>query len=167
MPWGFGTKILRPPAMRKCAICWRVLNSKSARVQKRVKTMPRNKLLSTLRQTARPLTSRAEEFDALLEKMAKARLVLIGEASHGTHEFYRTRACLTQRLIAEHDFNAVAIEADWPDAYRVNCYVRGQGELDDASEALSGFERFPAWMWRNQDVLKFIQWLRAYNDGVE
>ena len=83
-----------------------------------------------------------------------ARFVLLGEASHGTHEFYEQRAHITRRLITEMGFSAVAVEADWPDAYRVNRYVRGLGNDATTLEALDGFKRFPAWMWRNADVLE-------------
>ncbi|BBZ49070.1 erythromycin esterase family protein [Mycobacterium heidelbergense] len=92
-----------------------------------------------------------------------ARIVLIGESSHGTHEFYEARAAITKWLIEEKGFCAVAAEADWPDAYRVNRYVRGLGDDNDADEALSGFERFPAWIWRNTVVRDFAEWLRAHN----
>ena len=119
-----------------------------------------------LRKAARPLIGAAEDFDPLLARIADAHLVLIGEASHGTHEFYRVRAEITKRLIREKGFTAVAVEADWPDAYRVNRYVRGEGKDTDAEEALGGFRRFPQWMWRNSDVLDFIGWLRNHNDSV-
>ncbi len=92
-----------------------------------------------------------------------SRRMLLGESTHGTHEFYRERARITARLIEDRGFNAVAVEADWPDAYRVNRYVMGQSIDSDAREALSGFERFPAWMWRNADVVRFVEWLRARN----
>ena len=95
-----------------------------------------------------------------------ARVLLLGEASHGTHEFYRERARITQRLIDENGFTAVAVEADWPDAYRVNRYVRGAGDDFDAVEALADFRRFPRWMWRNTEVVEFIDWLRAHNDAL-
>lgn len=114
---------------------------------------------------ARPLVGTASDFDPLLALIGDARYVLIGEASHGTHEFYRIRAEITKRLIREKGFIGVAVEADWPDAYRVNRFVRGVGEDTDAEQALAGFQRFPQWMWRNADVLDFIGWLRAYNDG--
>ncbi len=117
-----------------------------------------------VREVARPLSGALEDYDPLLERIGDCRLVLIGEASHGTHEFYRERAVITKRLIAEKGFSAVAVEADWPDAYRVNRYVRAEGRDPDSVDALSGFERFPAWMWRNADVLDFIGWLRAHND---
>jgi erythromycin esterase-like protein/orotate phosphoribosyltransferase len=106
------------------------------------------------------------EADPLLAAVGAAHLVLIGEASHGTHEFYAERARLTQRLIEDHGFGAVAIEGDWPDAYRVNRYVRATGEDASAEEALRGFERFPTWMWRNAVVLEFVGWLREHNDRV-
>jgi len=92
--------------------------------------------------------------------------VLIGEASHGTHEFYKTRADITRRLITEKGFNAVVAEADWPDAWRVNRYVRGFNDDVDAADALDGFRRFPQWMWRNSVVLDFVGWLRAHNEGL-
>ena len=114
-------------------------------------------------------TLRADEttdYDELFESIGDARFVLIGEASHGTHQFYRERAEITKRLIAETGFSAVAVEADFPDAYRVNRYVRGTSNDGDAVAALGGFKRFPAWMWRNADVLDFVGWLRSYNDDV-
>ena len=101
--------------------------------------------------------------EALEELIGDARIVLIGESSHGTHEFYEARAAITKWLIEEKGFCGVAAEADWPDAYRVNRYVRGLGEDESADGALSGFERFPAWMWRNTVVRDFVDWLRIRN----
>ena len=98
------------------------------------------------------------------ELIGDARIVLIGESSHGTHEFYQARAEITKWLIEEKGFCAVAAEADWPDAYRVNRYVRGLGDDSTAEEALRGFERFPAWMWRNAVVRDFADWLRWHNE---
>ncbi|NKY32925.1 hypothetical protein HGA13_07540 [Nocardia speluncae] len=92
-----------------------------------------------------------------------ARFVLIGESSHGTHEFYSARAEITKRLIERHGFTAVAVEADWPDAYRVNRFLRGRGDDRDAEQALASFERFPAWMWRNTAVRDFVDWLHTHN----
>lgn len=111
-----------------------------------------------------PVTGEREDYDGLLEQVADRTVVLIGEASHGTHEFYRERARITRRLIDERGFTAVAVEADWPDAYRINRWVRGQSDDPDARAASSDFRRFPAWMWRNDDVMAFLQWLRAFND---
>ena len=105
-----------------------------------------------------------DPFKSLIERVGNAQIVLIGEASHGTHEFYRERAEITQRLIEEKGFAAVAVEADWPDALRVNRYVTGIGDDADAADALAGFRRFPTWMWRNADVLNFVGWLRDFNE---
>lgn len=101
--------------------------------------------------------------EALEELIGDARIVLIGEASHGTQEFYEARAEITKWLIEEKGFCGVAAEADWPDAYRVNRYVRGEGRDDSPDQALSGFERFPGWMWRNTVVRDFVEWLHAHN----
>ena len=126
----------------------------------------RRSLAHVIRDAARPLTGAHEDFDPVMALIGDARVVLIGEASHGTHEFYRIRAEITKRLIRERGFVAVAAEADWPDAYRVNRYVRGAGTDADATDALDGFRRFPQWMWRNADVLDFVGWLREFNDPV-
>ncbi|MHB1022698.1 MAG: erythromycin esterase family protein [Acidobacteriaceae bacterium] len=119
-----------------------------------------------VRTAAHPLTGSPAEYDPLLNLIGDARIVLLGEASHGTHEFYRERAQITKRLIREKGFTAIAVEADWPDAYRVHRYVQGLNFDADAVEALSGFRRFPAWMWRNADILDFVGWLRAHNDSL-
>ncbi len=111
------------------------------------------------------LTGASDDYDQLLERVGSKRFVLLGEASHGTHEFYRERARITKRLIEEKGFTAVAVEADWPDAYRVNRYVLGESTDVDAQTALADFRRFPAWMWRNTDVVSFVEWLRARNDA--
>ncbi|APW60543.1 erythromycin esterase family protein [Paludisphaera borealis] len=120
--------------------------------------------IRALREAAHPLVGEADDYDPLLNLIGEARFVLLGEASHGTHEFYRERAQITKRLILEKGFTAVAVEADWPDAYRVNRYVRDRSDDAEAVDALAGFRRFPAWMWRNADVLDFVGWLRANND---
>src|SRR5687768_6452824 len=99
----------------------------------------------------------------LLDAIGDASLVLIGEASHGTHEFYRIRADLTSALIDRKGFNIVGAEADWPDAYRANRWVRLGSDDPDATAALDSFTRFPRWMWRNDVVVDFLQWLRSFN----
>jgi erythromycin esterase-like protein len=119
----------------------------------------------TLAAAARPITGAPGDYDGLLDLVGTKRFVLIGEASHGTHDFYRERARITRRLIDECGFTAVAVEADWPDAYRVNRYVMGLSNDPGADAALSDFRRFPAWMWRNRDVLQFVEWMRARNDA--
>jgi len=119
-----------------------------------------------IREASHPLTGSPDDFAPLLARVGDARSVLIGEASHGTHEFYRIRAAITKELISRKGFTAVAVEADWPDAWRVNRYVRGDGSDQDAEQALGGFKRFPQWMWRNADVLDFVGWLRAHNEWL-
>ena len=109
------------------------------------------------------LSGNSHDHDALLQLVGKARFALLGEASHGTEEFYRERIRITQRLIEEKGFTAVAVEADWPDAWRVNRYVRGVSDDHDAAAALGGFQRFPSWMWRNTQVRDFVEWLREWN----
>lgn len=122
--------------------------------------------IDAIKAHAKPCTGSPADFDPLLEQIGNSPYVLIGEASHGTHEFYRTRAQITQRLITDKGFRAVAIEGDWPDAYRVHKYLQGVGGDRDAAEALSGFQRFPAWMWRNADILNFLGWARSFSENL-
>lgn len=122
--------------------------------------------LEQLTRIARPLISEPKtlnEFDPVIERIGEASVVLIGEATHGTHEFYDARAALTSRLIVEKGFAAVVAEADWPDAYRVNRFIRGEGADENAADALGDFQRFPTWMWRNTVVERFTGWLRTHN----
>ena len=107
-----------------------------------------------------------DDCQAAVDLIGDAEFALLGEASHGTHEFYAARAAITKKLIIESGFRAVAIEGDWPDAYRVNRYVRHLGTDKDAVEALNDFKRFPTWMWRNVVVVEFVEWLRNYNEGL-
>ena len=120
--------------------------------------------VAVIRSEAIPVDGGVPPDVALFDLVGDAHLVLIGESSHGTHEFYAARAAMTRRLIEEKGFHAVAVEADWPDAYRVNRFVHGRGDDATAEEALRGFERFPTWMWRNAPVLDFVGWLREHND---
>lgn len=119
-----------------------------------------------LEHALKPLDGSPSDFDEIITLSRSKRVVLLGEASHGTHEFYRVRAEITKRLIREEGFHAVAVEADWPDAHRVNEFVQGRGSDAEAVDALGGFRRFPQWMWRNTDVLDFIGWLRNRNDSL-
>ena len=118
---------------------------------------PLTVLINTVHETAHPLTGVPTDYDPLMKLIGDARFALLGEATHGTHEFYWARAEITKRLITEKGFIAVAVEAVWPDAYRVNRYVRGSNEDATARDALAGFKRFPIWMWCNTDVLDFIR----------
>ncbi len=111
-----------------------------------------------------PLSTRP--YDRLLEAIGDARFVLLGEASHGTHEFYRERATITKELIVRKGFDAIAVEADWPDAHDVHRYICGRSDARTPEEALSTFERFPRWMWRNRDVCELVSWLHENTQHV-
>lgn len=119
-------------------------------------------VLAAIRDAAVVLGDSPHDYDPLLRMVGERSFVLLGEATHGTHEFYAMRAQITRRLVEELGFEAVVVEADWPDAYRLNCYVHGTGDAS-IDEAFGDFQRFPTWMWRNQDVRAFIKWLHAYN----
>jgi erythromycin esterase len=120
-------------------------------------------VLAGIRSLAAPLVG-APDLDLLVERCAGARFVAVGEASHGTHEYYRWRALLSRRLIEEHGFTWIGVEGDWPDCWRLNRWVRGQAEQDlDARGVLAGFGRWPRWMWANEEVAEFLDWLRAEN----
>src|SRR2546423_4316427 len=121
--------------------------------------------VADLRAGAHHLDGSEADHRPLLDLVGDARFVLLGEGSHGTHDFYHERAEITKRLIIEKGFSAVAVEADWPDAYRVNRYVRGESDDPDADAALSGFQRFPTWMWRNTVVLEVVEWLKNANSA--
>jgi erythromycin esterase-like protein len=120
-------------------------------------------LVTAIEKIAVPLTGAVNDYDAIVDAAVGKKFVLIGEASHGTKEFYAIRAEISRRLIQEQGFDAVAVEADWPDAYGINRYVSFLGNANTALESLDGFERFPTWMWRNTEVLHFINWLHSWN----
>lgn len=112
------------------------------------------------------LEDKPDDYDSILEISQGIEHVLIGESTHGTHEFYQIRADITKRLILEKNFNAIAIEGDWPDVYNINRYVRGDRSIKSAIDALSGFKRFPTWMWRNDVMVNFIEWLYQHNSNL-
>src|SRR5882724_9069541 len=126
-----------------------------------------NLIADVIKQASQPLEGNSHDYDDLLKLINEARFCLLGEATHGTHEFYRERAEITKRVIKEKGFTAIAVEADWPDAFRVNRYVRGLGDDHNANEALGGFKRFPTWMWRNTVIIDFVEWLRDYNSSLQ
>ena len=119
----------------------------------------------TIQAALTPLTG-LDESQGVVDVIGDAEFALLGGATHGTHELYAHRAAITKKLILESGYRAVAVEADWPDAYRLNRYVRHQGDDGSAVDALEDFKRFPTWMWRNVVVVEFIEWLREYNDGL-
>lgn len=131
-------------------------------------------IIEALQREAIPL-DRTDSIDRIVADISDASIVLLGEATHGTQEFYRIRAEITKKLITEKGFDAIAVEADWPDALRVSRYIRSSGAspsvvADQAAqadmttqEALHGFERFPQWMWRNTEIVELVSWLRQEN----
>lgn len=119
-------------------------------------------LLEAIQHSVHPLQGTTADYDPLMQLIGDAHFVLLGEGSHGTHEFYEARAEITKRLVTEKGFNVIAWEADWPESLQVNCYIRGQEE-GGAREALAGFERFPTWMWRNTAIVALVDWLQYHN----
>ena len=122
--------------------------------------------VAAVRSAARDITGADSDYDPLLAMAAGARVVFLGEQTHGTHEFYRERTRITQRLIRERDFRGIALEADWPEVERINRYIHGEGTDRSAEQALGGFTDFPLWMWRNTDVRDLVEWLRTHNASL-
>jgi len=121
--------------------------------------------VAAIQTVARPLANEAD-LGPLLQRIGTARHVLLGEASHGTDEYYTWRRSISERLIAERGFSFIAVEGDWPDCYRINRYVKGYPDAGgSAREVLDQFERWPTWMWANWEVLELVEWLREYNKG--
>jgi erythromycin esterase-like protein len=111
-------------------------------------------------------TTFATDYDPIVAAAGNARVVFLGEQTHGTHEFYRERARITQRLVLERGFRAIAFEADWPEIERVNRYIHGEGSDRSAQESLGGVTDFPLWMWRNTDMRDLVEWLRTHNAAL-
>ncbi|MGN6386898.1 MAG: erythromycin esterase family protein [Verrucomicrobiota bacterium] len=130
-------------------------------------TSVQSELAAEIQHYSHPLTGNKTDFEPLLERIGSARYVLLGEATHGTHEYYKTLAELTKILIRKHGFTIVAWEADWPDALRINRYIRGGSEIQNALGALEDFKRFPVWMWRNSVILDLVGWLKTYNEDLK
>ncbi|MGH8807453.1 MAG: erythromycin esterase family protein, partial [Noviherbaspirillum sp.] len=122
-------------------------------------------IIEAIQYEAIPLRS-STSIGYLLEQIGDASIVLLGESTHGSREFYSLRAEITKRLIVEKHFDAIAVEADWPDALRVSRYIRDTGDDDSADQALQGFQRFPQWMWRNTEMVALIDWLRSHNRHI-
>lgn len=112
------------------------------------------------------LENKPDDYDSILEISQGIEHILIGESTHGTHEFYQIRADITKKLILEKNFNAIGIEGDWLDVYNINRYVRGNRTIKSAIDTLSGFKRFPIWMWRNDVTVNFIEWLYQHNSNL-
>ena len=122
-------------------------------------------VIKSIKAAAVPLHG-VTDTDAILEAIGDASIVLLGEATHGTHEFYRSRMEISLRLLCDKGFAGIAVECDWPDALDVSRYVQGRGQAATPQAAMQCYERFPRWMWRNHDVLELVRRLRAFNDGI-
>lgn len=122
-----------------------------------------DEVLQAVRRVSSPLRS-SQDLDPLMDRIGEAKYVLLGEASHGTHEFYTWRTEISKRLIRERGFSFVAVEGDWPDCYRVNRFAKGYSDAGgSAEEVLRSFDRWPTWMWANREVEALANWLRERN----
>lgn len=122
-----------------------------------------SRAISLVRQSARKLAGQSD-LQPLLDRIGGARIVMLGEASHGTHEYYTWRAAISKRLITEKGFNFIAVEGDWPDCYRINRYIKNYSDAgNSALNVLRSFRRWPTWMWANWEMVAFSEWLRDYN----
>lgn len=130
-----------------------------------MKNQAYQKLIDIISNNAKGLLPEKNDYSSLLDKIGDSRFVLLGEATHGTHEFYQARIEITRELIEKKDFMAIAIEGDWPDTYGIHRYLQGKISKDNWQDALVNFKRFPTWMWRNKTLPSFLQWLRSYNDN--
>jgi Erythromycin esterase homolog len=109
----------------------------------------------------------SKDFDALLNDIGDRPVVMLGEASHGTHEYYTWRTAISKRLIQEKGFSFIAVEGDWPDCYKINRYVKGYKDAgNNINEVLHNFDRWPTWMWANWEVAALAEWLREYNQPL-
>nr|WP_245671421.1 erythromycin esterase family protein [Bacillus wudalianchiensis] len=121
-------------------------------------------LASAIKSHAIPFETN-EDLSRLVDEIGEAKIVLLGEASHGTSEFYSVRAALSKRLIAEKGFSVIAVEGDWPSAQQVNRYIKGYDkETKKTEDILQAFNRWPTWMWANKEIASLIEWLHAYNE---
>src|SRR5689334_12258687 len=120
-------------------------------------------LIERIRRLATPLRG-ARDLDPLLERIGDARFVLLGEASHGTSEYYTWRAEISRRLITEKGFQFIAVEGEWPSCDRLDQYIKGRGD-GDAEDALQAFDRWPSWMWANEEIAELARWLKSHNRG--
>ena len=123
-------------------------------------------IVNAFKQWSYPLESKAD-LQPLFERIGDARIVMLGEASHGTHEYYTWRAHISKRLIEEKGFNFIAVEGDWPDCYRLNRFVKGYNpNINSAFDVLQAFNRWPTWMWANWEIVALADWMQKHNTGL-
>lgn len=122
--------------------------------------------IKIIQEKAIPLDD-VKNLDRLMDKIGNSRVVMLGEASHGTHEYYTWRAHITKRLITEKNFNFIAVEGDWPDCYKINQFIKGKNsQIEKAADVLKAFDRWPTWMWANWEVAALVEWLRLHNNST-
>lgn len=125
-----------------------------------------NQMIEAIKEYSIPFAN-IDDLLALINKASRAQYVLLGEASHGTSEFYKIRAAITKELIQHHGFSFIAVEGDWPSCFEVNRYIKGYTtQYADAEDVLKSFSRWPSWMWANQEIKELIEWLRDYNNNL-
>jgi erythromycin esterase-like protein len=126
-----------------------------------------NPLEESIKKHAIPFVS-TEDLSHIIEAIGDAKIVLLGESSHGTSEFYTVRAELSKRLIEEKGFSIIAVEGDWPSTQHINRFIKGFGEAEQTvQEVLKAFNRWPTWMWANEEIADFVSWLKVHNEQKE
>jgi erythromycin esterase len=131
----------------------------------RIEALDEATVVNHIRGHSHPLAG-ANDIEPLMNRIGNARIVMLGEASHGTHEYYTWRTIISKRLITEKSFNCIAVEGDWPDCYRLNRFIKGYGQPHStAFDLLHSFNRWPTWMWANWEIIGLIEWLKNYNEG--
>lgn len=124
-----------------------------------------DKIVALIRRTSKPLEA-THDLDPLMQRIGDARIVMLGEASHGTHEYYTWRSKITKRLIEEKGFNIIAVEGDWPACYKLNRYIKQYTSHKKAHEVLNEFARWPSWMWANHEIAALAEWLQMRNSAL-
>lgn len=142
------------------------LHGKNMGILDKITGLKKGEVADQVKEISYPLDN-MKSLDPLMEKIGNARFVLLGEATHGTHEFYTWRTKISQRLIKEKGFGFIAVEGDWPQCYKLNRYVKGYPNSGlSARDVLEGFVRWPSWMWANWEVVALAEWLKAHNQTV-
>lgn len=118
---------------------------------------------SVIVENAQPIYGK-KDLSSLVSELAKTKIVMLGESSHGTQEFYEWRRLISEELITKHDFNFIAVEGDWPPSAELNRYIHSQTRKQIAAGALAHFKRWPTWMWSNTEIMKLAQWMKSYNE---
>ena len=125
-----------------------------------------SEMLESIKKFAKPFET-IHDLEPLIHAIGDAKYVLLGEASHGTSEFYTIRAELTKRLIKEKGFSVIAVEGDWPSCQSINRYIKNIGSPNSVNEVLENFNRWPTWMWANEEISELVEWLKNFNQKTK